>query len=375
MAKPKTHKIGIDCRMYSKKFTGIGRYINQLITHLAQIDQVNQYYLFLNQEDYKILKTPSKNFHKVLVDAPHYSFKEQTKFLISLYKENLDLVHFTNFNQPLFYFKKQITTIHDLTLHFYPGRKFKHPIYKLAYKTILLIGILKSKSIIAISKNTKKDLLNHYPISKNKTKVIYNGVDTTFLNQINKSTIKTPKEYILYTGNWREHKNITNLIKGFHILKSKFNYSGKLVLTGNPNPLYPEPINYIKTHKLEKEIIQLGLVNENDLPHIYKNASAYVFPSLYEGFGLPILEAYASQTPVACANTACLPEIAGDASLFFDPLKPKQIASQINKILTNKKLSQQLIQKGNQQLQKFSFLKMTKKTHNLYTNALKNSNV
>jgi glycosyltransferase involved in cell wall biosynthesis len=372
MTTPQPKKIGIDCRMYSKKFTGIGRYINQLITHLAKIDQKNQYYLFLNKDDFHLLQAPSSNFHKVLVDAPHYSFKEQTKFLISLYKQNLDLVHFTNFNHPLLYFKKQITTIHDLTLHFYPGRKFKNPIFRLAYKIILYIGILKSKSIIAISKNTKNDLKQYYPISTKKTKVIYNGIDTTFLEKDSKPNIKLPTEYILYTGNWREHKNITNLIKAFHILIQKYNYRGKLVLTGTPNPLYPEPTNYIQKHNLQNNILQLGLVDEHNLPHLYKKASVYVFPSLYEGFGLPILEAYASQTPVACSNKACLPEIAGDGSLFFDPTKPSEIASQTNKILKSPQIQKNLVQKGNIQLQKFSFLKMTKQTHQLYLQALKN---
>lgn len=356
--------------MYSQKFTGIGRYINQLLFNLSQIDQTNEYILFLNQEDYDSLQVPAKNFHKVLVNAPHYSFKEQTKFLTELYKQKLDLIHFTNFNQPLLYFKKQITTIHDLTLHFYPGRKYKSPIYRWVYKLIMYVGILKSKKIIAISNNTKKDLLKFYPHSKNKTTVIHNGIDKSFQRKPSNQKL-IQDEYILYTGNWREHKNLPNLIKALKILKTNYNFKGKLVLTGNPNPLYPEPINLIKKYNLQETVIQAGLVSQDQLNQLYQDAKVYVFPSLYEGFGLPILESFASNTPVACSNVACLPEIGQNAALYFNPNSPKSIAKTINKIITNPGLQQELVTKGQKRLKDFSFLKMAKKTHELYLNATK----
>lgn len=358
-------RIGIDCRMYSKKFTGIGRYINQLILNLSEIDKTNQYILFLNKDDFQELKAPAKNFTKVLVDAPHYSLKEQTKFLLALYKQKLDVMHFTNFNQPLLYFKKQITTIHDLTLHFYPGRKFKSPIYRFAYKLIMHISISKSKEIISISENTKKDLIKFYPHSKKKISVIHNGIDTTFIDNTHKPK-KSEPEYILYTGNWREHKNLPNLIKALHLLKTKYNFQGTLILTGNPNPLYPEPLELIKQHNLKEIVEQVGLVSEKALKKLYQNATLYVLPSLYEGFGLPILESFASHTPVACSHIACLPEIAKDAAIYFDPNSPKDIADKLNKLLTDKTLQQDLIKKGKVRLKDFSFLKMTKETHKLY---------
>lgn len=370
----KTRKtIAIDCRMYSKKFTGIGRYINQLIINLSKIDSNNTYLLYLNKEDFNELQTPASNFKKILVNAPHYSFREQTNFLWSILKTKPDLIHFTNFNQPILNPFPQITTIHDLTLHYYPGKKFKSPIYQLVYKFILYIAVLKSKFLITISENTKKDLEKFYPRSQSKNHVIYNGVDTTFLKESSqqKPKLKLPKEYILYTGNWREHKNITNLIKAFHLLKNKYNYQGKLILTGNPNPLYPEPINYIKKHNLQEDILQLGLVEEQELPSLYKNASLYIFPSLYEGFGLPILEAYASKTPVACSNTACLPEIAKKGALYFNPSKPQDIAKTANQILSNQELQKKLIYQGQQRLKDFSFLKMATQTHHLYKRILK----
>lgn len=368
--KPK--KIGIDCRMYSKNFTGIGRYIDQLITHLAKIDTHNTYLLYLNKTDFDNFKVPAKNFKKILVNAPQYSIKEQTLFLYSLLKTRPDLIHYTNFNQPILSPFKQITTIHDLTLHFYPGRKFKSPIFHWIYKLIVLIAIKKSSHIIAISDCTKKDLIKFYPSSKNKIQVIHNGYATNFTNQKTTTKLNLPKEYILYTGNWREHKNLTNLIKAFKILKTKYNYKGKLVMTGNPNPLYPEPSLEIQKNKLKQDIIKLGLIDESELPHLYKQAEAYVFPSLYEGFGLPILESFASQTPVIGSNIASIPEVGGKGAIYFDPLSPEDIAEKTNSVLTNEDLQKLLIKEGLKQLNKFSFMKMSEQTHKLYTQSLMN---
>ena len=384
MSNTKIHKIAIDCRMYSKNFTGIGRYIDQLLTNLSKIDQQNTYLLYLNKPDFESYNPPSDNFIKILVNAPQYSLKEQTIFLYSILKTKPDLIHFTNFNQPILSPFQEITTIHDLTLHFYPGRKFKTPLFRYLYKLIVKIAIKKSKHIISISEHTTKDLHKYYPESKSKTQTIHNGFDPIFLtntptthtttNKQKQNSIETnlPKKYILYTGNWREHKNVTNLIKAFKILKEKHKYSGKLVLTGNPNPLYPEPLQAIHELKLQDEIIQLGLIEETDLPKLYQQAEVYVFPSLYEGFGLPILESFATQTPVAASNRASIPEVGGKGCLYFDPLSPEDIAEKTNQIISNPELKKQLIKKGQKQLLNFDFYKMAKETHSLYMQTLTN---
>lgn len=374
----KKYKIGIDCRLYSGKKTGIGRYLDQLIKYLSQIDSQNTYLLYFNEPDFSDFKPPASNFQKIKVNAPHYSIQEQTSFLWKLLTTKPDLVHFTNFNHPLLYpkFKNQVTTIHDLTPKLYPGKKFNHPIYKFTYNLILKSSLKKAKNIITISENTKKDINKFYPKADQKTSIIYLGVDDLFLNppKLTKEEQKTinslPKNYILYTGNWREHKNIITLVKGFHILKQKYNYQGKLVLTGKPDSLYPEASNYIEENNLQDQVHLCGLVPASTLPYINQKADAYIFPSLYEGFGLPTLENFATQTPVISSNAACLPEIGQDACLYFNPNSPEELANQTNKLLQNPDLKKDLIQKGQQRLKDFSFEKMAQRTHKIYIQSL-----
>ena len=359
-------KIGIDCRLYSTEF-GIGRYVDELIKNLAKIDQKNEYILYFKNPEFEQFKCPAPNFKKYLVNAPINSLKEQTLFPLAIRQTKPDLIHFTHFNTPLLTLKKQVVTIHDLTLHFYPGKKFTGLIKRLAYKLIIRASLIKSKKIITVSKNTESDLHKLYKFTKNKTQTIYLGLAEKFKSQTEgQTTINSP--YLLYTGNWRSHKNLVNLIRAFNILKTDYNYPGKLVITGNEDPYYPETRAKIEELNLTNEVITPGLVSESDLATLYKNADCYVFPSLYEGFGLPLLEAFSTNTPVACSNKACLPEIGTNAVATFSPIDPQDIAHQVNKILTDEEFRNKLIANGQQRLKDFSFEKMAKETLEVYTN-------
>jgi glycosyltransferase involved in cell wall biosynthesis len=363
-------KIGIDCRMYSTKFTGIGKYTKQLVENLAKIDQINQYLLYFNKDEFHDFKPPAPNFKKYEIDAPHYSLKEQTLFALALYQTNPDIMHFTHFNSPLLYIKKQITTIHDLTLHFYPGKKYTHPLQRLAYKTIFQAAITKSKAIITPTNHTANDLIRLYPSAKNKTKTIYEGADENFLNfnpqTSPKPQITLPENYILYTGNWRSHKNLNTLLTAFEILKSQYNYTGKIVITGNPNTAYPDTMQKVEELKQKGDLIATGLLPDEQLPYLYYKADCYVFPSLYEGFGLPVLEAFATKTPCVVSNSSCLEEVGQKGVLSFNPLDSQDMAHKINQAITNPQTRSQLIEAGSARLSDFSFAKMAKETLDLY---------
>ena len=363
-------KIGIDCRMYSTKFTGIGKYTKQLVENLAKIDKNNQYFLYFNQEEFKDFKVPGPNFTKFEVNSPHYSIQEQTKFALALYQTSPDVMHFTHFNSPLLYLKKQITTIHDLTLHFHPGKKYTHPLQRLAYKTVFRAAVAKSNHIITPTNHTANDLIRLYPSAKKKTSTIYEGIDDNFANfdpmMSPKPDFELPENYILYTGNWRSHKNLPNLLSAYQILKTDYNYSGKLVITGNPNSMYPETKIKIDEFKLHNEIITPGMIPEEHLPYLYYKADCYVFPSLYEGFGLPVLEAFSTKTPTVVSNSSCLQEVGGKGVLSFNPIDPQDIAHKIHQAISNPETKSKLIQAGTERLKDFSFKKMAKETLNIY---------
>lgn len=370
-------RIGIDARMYSSAFTGIGRYVFELVSNLAKIDKKNDYVLFMNKPEYDDYEPPNKRFSKVLVSAKHYSYAEQVRYIGVLRRAKLDLMHFTHFNAPILYKRPSVVTIHDLTLSFFPGKKMNSSFQRFAYRTVLK-GILKhSKKIISVSENTKKDLIEITQTSPSKIEVIYEGVNENFKPRShmeeNEEVLKKygiTKAYLLYTGVWRGHKNLVNLIKAFSILKQDENFDAQLVVTGTEDPYYPEVKRTVTELELENETIFTGLVSEEELVTLYQEAKVFVFPSLYEGFGLPPLEAMRCGTPVVASKTSCIPEICGeDNALFFDPYDPTEMADTIHKVWINEELQGQLHERGLKHSKKFSWEKMAEKTLQVYEEA------
>lgn len=369
--------IGIDCRMYSSNFTGIGRYTFELVKNLQKLDQENTYILFFNDPEYEKFQE-TKNFKKRLVNAKHYSLKEQTKFLKALLKEKLDLVHFPHFNVPILYRKPYIVTIHDLTLSFYPGKKLTKKHHRVGYHLTLENSLKTSKKIISVSENTKKDILTLHKISEEKIATIYNGLNPEFKEQTNQTIVKTTlekykiqKPFLLYTGVWRSHKNLTNLIRAFKKLREIYNLDIELVITGKEDPHYPEVKQQAFGLKLEQHVKFVGLVPEKDLVNLYSSAEIYCFPSLYEGFGLPPLEAMACKTPVAASNISSIPEICGKNNLvLFNPANVDDIAEKIYTLYTDKTLQEKLTTRGLEHIKQFSWQKMTESIHKEYLKQL-----
>lgn len=382
-------RIGIDCRMYSSKFTGIGRYTYELVRHLAELEQEksknpeekansNDYMLFFNKPEYDTFIPPAKNFHKVLVNAKHYSFTEQTKFFLILQKQKLDLMHFTHFNAPILYTRPSIVTIHDLTLSFFPGNKMNNPIHRAGYHLTLKSATKHAKKIIAVSKYTAKDLQKLLKIPEEKIEVIYEAVNEDFKPLEDKKAIAETlakygikKPYLLYTGVWRNHKNLANLIKAFARLRNHYHIEVQLVITGREDPKYPEVRKTIQECGMQDHIILPGLVQENELRALYTDAHGYVFPSLYEGFGLSPLEAMKCSVPVAVSKASCIPEICGvDNALFFDPYDPNDMAEKMATLCTNEPVRTELIKNGLSHIKTFSWKKMSRQTLKLYEHVL-----
>ena len=361
--------------MYSSTYTGIGRYVYELVEQLKKIDKKNKYVLFFNEPEYSKFKDDAPNFKKVLVNAKHYTLNEQINFLKLLNKEKLDLMHFTHFNAPVLYKAPSIVTIHDLTLSFYPGKKMTSIHHRLAYHLTLSSAVNKAKKVIAVSENTKQDLIRLLNTDPEKISVIYEGVNDDFkpirqesqLAEV-KEKYKLDKPYLLYTGVWRSHKNLPNLIKAFHILKSEYEFDGYLVITGRRDPVYEEEVvGETQTLQLENDVIFTGSVPDEDLIKLYCAASVYVFPSLYEGFGLPPLEAMQCGIPVCASDTSCTPEICGEENaLFFNPHSPESIADKIYQVLSSQTLRNKLIQNGFERVNTFSWEKMAQETLKIY---------
>ncbi|MDF1498224.1 MAG: glycosyltransferase family 1 protein [Patescibacteria group bacterium] len=372
---PKSKTIGIDARMFGYAQTGIGNYIRHLLEYIFEQDRINNYVIFLMPEEFDDFLIPNERIRKVKVTSRWYSWKEQLLFPYQIYKENLDLMHFTHFNSPILYFKKTIVTIHDITPYFFPGHKMKSLIRRLGFKTVFFFSVKKASKVIAVSNNTKNNIIKYFKIKENKVKVIYEGTDKQFqvINDNDKiekfrKKYNIIKPYIFYTGVWRNHKNLVGLIQAFGILKKKYNLDFDLVLGGKEDSYYPEVRKTWEKLGLENDIITPGFINQKDIPLFYNDAEVFIIPSFYEGFGLIGLEAMACGTPVVSSNTTSLPEILGDAAIYFDPKNPKEMAKKIKLVLNDKKLYNKLIKKGFNQISKYSWNKMGKETLKIYKN-------
>jgi len=205
--------------------------------------------------------------------------------------------------------------------------------------------------------------------------VIYEGVHEKFKPlhdpqavQEVKTKYRLDKPYLLYTGVWRSHKNLPTLLKAFHILKNDYGFDGHLVITGRKDPLYaPDIIKETLSLKIDDEVIFTGLVKEEDLVPLYNGALAYVFPSLYEGFGLSPLEAMQCGIPVVAAASSCIPEVCGeDNAVYFDPTCPNEMAEKIFSVISDESLRERLIARGLAHVKKFSWAKMARETLAVY---------
>jgi glycosyltransferase involved in cell wall biosynthesis len=372
-------RIGIDARFFGSIGKGLGRYTQKLIENLERVDRENHYFVFLRRENWNEYKPKRKNFTKVLADVPWYTLQEQIKMPTILEKCGLDLVHFPHFNIPLSYKGRFVVTIHDLILFRHPTRKASRlsiPGYffkKSAYRLVINLAIRNSQQIIAVSEHTKKDILKNFNIDPDKIGVTYEGVDS-FEN----APLQTPEEilqkygimkpYVLYVGNAYPHKNLERLLL-VHKELSKRHQGLSLVLAGREDYFYKRLKKIAKKISAPKTIFP-DHISDDDLPTIYRESKLYVFPSLYEGFGLPPLEAMVRNVPVVSSNASCLPEILGDAAFYFDPRGLTEASEAIEKVLTDSQLRKKLIAAGKERVKKFSWEKMAKETLHIYQKSI-----
>lgn len=381
------------------RFVGVGdsmtRYCLELVRGILAIDKENDYTLLLRPLGEEKLElypdiVNAPNLKVDILDIPHYSLAEQTKLLKYLKKEGYDLVHFIQFNHPVFYKGNYVVTIHDLTLigHLH----YKNILKQLAYKIVMRSAVKDSKKVITISKTSEDDIIDFFGDYRKKIEIIYHGVDYKYFNagfKSETSRIANFKEkygikgdYILYTGMWKKHKNLIRLFEAFEqFVGSRQSAIGspiQLVLTGKIDQNEPEVISEIarinnsrtSSSELPTPIITTGFIDEEELPIAYAAAIAYVIPSLSEGFGWPPLEAMACGTPVIASKISCIPEILGKAAYYFDPYNIDDIEKAIAKIVSDSDLRDELSKKGLEQVKKYSWANTAQQTLDLYKKCL-----
>jgi len=372
-------RIGIDARFYGPLGKGLGRYTQEMVDNITKLDQINKYVIFLRKENFNEFGCDGVRVKKVLADIKWYGFAEQIILPYYIWRERIDLMHFPHFNVPVFCPVKFIVTIHDLILIKFPTKRattLGPVIYKIKnfiYKIVILSAVKRAKKILAVSQFTKDDLIKQFKLKPDKLVVTYEGVaELTNINApvdvsavLNKYIIS--RSYLLYVGNAYPHKNLEGLIKVFsEINKSKPEL--KLVLVGKEDYFYSRL--KLSANIYSTNIIFPGYVPDNELKVLYDTATLYIFPSFYEGFGLPPLEAMEHGLPVVSSNKTCLPEILGDAALYFNPEDEADMKNKIKLALADEKLREDLKNRGYLQAKKYNWQECAEKTLEVYKNLL-----
>lgn len=382
-------KIGFDARCLEEdQISGVGEYTLELLKNLLEIDKKNQYIVFSNSFRQKNSQPFAWLSQYPNAKLKRFSFPNKIfNFFLWYLKQpkidkligGVDIFLAPNINFLSVSAKcPLIITFHDLSferyLAFFSWKSRWWHRYFVSPRQIAQTA----QKIIAVSESTQKDLEEIYGINPEKIKVIYHGVDKNFkpigqnnpkFSEIQKK-YNLPEKFILYLGNIEPRKNILGIVRAYKnlVLKNKKFSKYKLILSGKVNSLF--------RHELKKEnIINCGYIERKDRPFIYNLASLFIYPSFFEGFGLPVLEAMACGTPVITSNTSSLPEVAGAAAILIDPHRPDQISEAMENILADEKLYNIIKEKGFRQAQKFSWEKCAKETLSVIASVAKQSRV
>ncbi len=352
--------IGIDAsKAASAKRTGVENFVYQLILHLQSTDKNNVYFLYTNIPLPAEL-TRSANFIQKLNQKKRFwnSF-----FLpLAVFRNPCDVYLQPADKIPWTFRRKSASVVHDLAWKYFPTAYSVKE--KLRQINTLDNYAAKASKLICVSKSTQSDLLKYYPELKSKTDVVALGYDQDKFHPFEhpRDLLNIGAPYLLYVGRIEERKNLIRLTKAFLKLKQKKNIPHKLVLVGVPGFNF-EAINTLikKAGNLSKEIVMPGFVDHTDLPEIIARADVFVFPSLYEGFGLAVLEAQACGAPVLTSDTSSLPEVVGDAAVLCDPEDERDIADNIYRLVSDEKLRQKYSTAGIKRAKQFSWEKTAEK--------------
>lgn len=367
--------IGVDGNEANvEKKVGVSVYTMQLLKYFSQIANENlQFCIFLKYEKNKNLPQETKFFYYKVIKGKFLWSQIFLPFYL-FFNKNIDLFFAPAHYAPRFLNIPLILTIHDLSYFYFPHEFLKSDLYKL--KNWTAYSINKAKAIIAVSKRTKKDISRFYSNKEEITKVIYNGFEKN-IPDINSTTPNlekfgiSKKNYILYVGTLQPRKNIVRLIRAFKLITQK-NINLKLVIAGKKGWLFDSIYKEIKILNIENKVVFTDYVSDADLVALYKNAVCFVMPSLYEGFGIPILEAMSYDLPVVSSNSSSLPEIGADSCLYFDPLDENDMAQKIQTVLSDTNLQKNLRLLGKERVKFFSWKKCAAETVAVITALFKN---
>jgi glycosyltransferase involved in cell wall biosynthesis len=391
-------RVGIDARFYGPVGKGLGRYTQEVVDNIIRITGAEEgapfhYVVFLSPDNFDEFTASGPGVSKVKLFCRWYSWAEQVIMPYYLGRARLDLMHFPHFNVPLLAPGPFIVTIHDLILTHFPTVRattrhhFWYYVKNWAYRLVIFSALRRAQKIITVSEFTKTDIMKKFRVRPEKIAVTYEGVanlakgrDSLFVAKLDNQEILAqyhiPRQFLLYVGNAYPHKNLETLLKVFSRLHAE-RPELRLVLVGKIDYFYERvrltaaALNLWQRENRNGAVIFPGYVPDAQLEILYEEARAYVFPSLYEGFGLPPLEAMANGCPVVSSGRAALPEILGDAALYFDPEDQADMTEKIRTVLDDPARRADLIARGRERVKRYDWWQCASATLAVYREVLK----
>jgi glycosyltransferase involved in cell wall biosynthesis len=364
-------RIGIDATALPPQAVGAANYIINLIQTLLRIDATNEYVIFSKLAHASLFDSTRAEIVQAVLPSPVLRIAwEQTALPFLARQRRLDLLHSPHYTMPLAKTCRVIVTIHDLT--FFLDPQMHLPYKRIFFRTMIPLSARRADALITISESTRQDLLRFLPLDARRVTAIPLGVaarfspldDAAATDKI-RNKYRLPARFILAVGVLEPRKNLPTLVRAFRALVEQ-GLPHSLVLVGHKGWMFDELFRTIANLDLAQRVIFTGYVPEEELPLVYNAADLFVYPSLYEGFGLPILEAMACGVPVITSNLSSMPEVAGDAGILVDPNDVNALADAMTRVLTDRVLRATLAAKGLARARSFSWERMAQETLAVY---------
>jgi glycosyltransferase involved in cell wall biosynthesis len=372
----RTVRIAIDVRKWQD--FGIGTYVRNLVRHLARLDHETTYLLFCNPADESTLRDLAENFVPVVDGSARYGLREHVSIPLKLKRLGAELLHVPHYVRPLFCTIPSVVTVHDCIHLLFPQYLPNRMAFRYA-RFMMGSAVRRSALVFTVSEASRADILRFYPsVDPDKVHVVPNAIDAELLEDPGPEEMERVREryqihgrFVLFAGNVKPHKNLERLIRALAQVRSAGGHDDlRLVLIGDEVSRYGSLRRTVEGAGLRQDVRFFGFVPHRTLAALYRMASVFAFPSLYEGFGLPPLEAMACGTPVVTSRISSLPEVVGDGALLVDPYSVDDIARGISRVLDDRDLRAQLVEKGLARARLFSWERSVRAIHAGYMKVL-----
>jgi glycosyltransferase involved in cell wall biosynthesis len=363
-------RIGIDTRKL--RDYGIGTYVRNLVHWLARQDHDDTYVLLCRPRDSEYLRSLGPRFETLCEPSPHYSLREQITVPLALHRARVDLFHAPHYVVSPLTRCPYVVTIHDCIHLRFPQYLPNRVAYTYA-RAMMRTAARRARRVLTVSNASKQDILHYLKVPDEHVEVIYNALDERLATPPTEEELERVRlrfqltsPFILYAGNIKPHKNVDRLIEAYSILRRRGIVGVTLLILGDEISRYPNLRRLVHRFQLHQHVRFLGFVPDATLASLYRLASVFVFPSLYEGFGLPPLEAMAAGVPVITSNVSSLPEVVGDAALLIDPMDAGAIADAMARVLGEPGLRADLVRRGTERVRAFSWERSVARIHEVY---------